>query len=279
VQVKRSTLSQLLASIQSNIMAAEQRDWYDTPLYYDIIFDGGTEQEADFLMSAYHRYVADAVKKPLVLEPACGSGRLMQALQKLGCTVHGFDLGEEMVRYAEKRMGRSAVVWQDRMESFGVPAEGGYDFAHCLVSTFKYLLTEEHARAHLQKVCSVLKPGGIYILGVHLSDYSLKKWEHERWHGSRDGVAVVCNTRTWPADKKQRLENIRTRLRINERGRIRLQETHWQFRTYDAAQLRRLLKSVPEFELLACHDFTHDIEVTRKLDDSYSDIVLVLRRR
>jgi len=128
-------------------------------------------------------------------------------------------------------------------------------------------------------VSAALKPGGVYLLGVHLTNYALTNHEHERWQGARDGVEVVCNTRTWPADKGKRLEDIRTRLRIRQNGETRTQETHWQFRTYDAAQMRRLLKSVPNFELVACHDFTHDIEVTRKLDDSYSDIVLVLRRR
>lgn len=260
-------------------MANEQRDWYDTPLYYDIIFDDGTEREADFLLASYRAYAASPKHKPLVLEPACGSGRLMAALHQRGCTVHGFDLSPAMVQYAKSRLGRGAVVWQGRMESFDSRAKGGYDFAHCLVSTFKYLLTQADARSHLQRVSRVLKPGGIYLLGIHLTDYSLQTFEHERWTGSREGVEVTCNTRTWPADKRRRLEDIRTRLRIRQNGSSRTQETRWQFRTYDAAQLRRLLKTVPDLELAACHDFTHDIATTRKLDDSYSDIVLVLRRR
>jgi hypothetical protein len=43
--------------------------------------------------------------------------------------------------------------------------------------------------------------------------------------------------------------------------------------------VRSLLRQVPEFKLVACHDFTYDIETPRKLDDSYADIVLVLRRQ
>jgi hypothetical protein len=58
-----------------------------------------------------------------------------------------------------------------------------------------------------------------------------------------------------------------------------MQETHWAFRTYDAAQLTRLLRQVPEFSLIACHDFTHSIQNTRELDDSYADIVLILQRQ
>lgn len=259
-------------------MATKHRDWYDTPLYYDIIFDEDTDREADFLMAVYQRHAAQPAARPLVLEPACGSGRLMKALQARGCTVHGFDLSQAMVDYTKKRLGKNAVVWQDRMESFTSPTAEKYDFAHCLVSTFKYLLTGKQATAHLQHVAAHLKTGGLYVLGVHLTDYSLTHWEHERWQGRRGRVEVVCNTRTWPADKKTRLENIRTRLRITRKGSSHVQETRWQFRTYDAAQLRALLKSVPEFKLVASHDFTHDIQATRALDDSYSDIVLVLRK-
>ena len=96
----------------------------------------------------------------------------------------------------------------------------------------------------------------------------------------REGVKVTCNTRTWPVDKRTRLEPLRSRLKVEfPDGAVRQQETHWKFRTYSAFQFRALLRKVPQFQLVACHDFHHDPESTRRLDDSYSDIVLVLRRR
>ena len=170
------------------------------------------------------------------------------------------------------------------MQSFTLPSGQkpvAYDLAHCLVSTFKYLLTEAHAVAHLRRVAACVKPGAVYVLGIHLTDYSRVTPEHERWVGERRGTQVVCNTRSWPADAKTRLEDIRTRLKITDEGEGRsyVQETRWQFRTYDAAQARSLLKKVPELELAACYDFTYDMDAPRELDDSYSDIVLVLRRR
>lgn len=42
--------------------------------------------------------------------------------------------------------------------------------------------------------------------------------------------------------------------------------------------MRALLRKAPAFELVECYDFTYDITDTRKLDDSYADIVLVLRK-
>jgi hypothetical protein len=95
----------------------------------------------------------------------------------------------------------------------------------------------------------------------------------------RGRIEVVCNTHTWSADRRTRLEKLRTRLRITDAGRTHVQETHWEFRTYNAAQLRALLRKVPELEFVECHDFTYDLAAPRRLDDSYADVLLVLRKR
>ena len=57
----------------------EQRDWYDTPEYYDIIFDADTAREADFMEAVWERFnrVPTPKQRRRVLEPACGSGRLV----------------------------------------------------------------------------------------------------------------------------------------------------------------------------------------------------------
>jgi SAM-dependent methyltransferase len=166
------------------------------------------------------------------------------------------------------------------MQSFTLPksVKGGFDLAHCLVSTFKYLQTEKDAAECLRRIAAALRPGGLFFLGLHLTDYEAGKEEHERWVARRGPVEVVCNTHTWPADPKTRLEDLRTRLKITDAGRTHLQETRWQFRTYNAAQLNTLLRKVPELEFVECYDFTYDITEPRRFDDSYADVLLVLRK-
>lgn len=261
-----------------------ERDWYDTPLYYDIIFDTDTETEADFL-EAIHQKHGSSGKSRRVLEPACGSGRLIRAMARRGWTTAGFDLNAEMLEFSKKRMREEdlkAQLWVDRMESFELPAKAKakYDLAHCFVTTFKYLLTEEDAVACLQRIANALKPGGLFILGLHLTAYANTKIQHERWVAERDGLSVVCNIRSWPANREKRLEKIRSRIKATQlsSGETDEQETSWHFRTYNARQLQTLINKVPEFELVACHDFHCDPERTRKLNDIYADIVLVLRK-
>ncbi|MFZ2276287.1 MAG: class I SAM-dependent methyltransferase [Prosthecobacter sp.] len=266
-------------------MPTEQRDWYDTPLYYDIVFDDGTLKEADFLEEAYAKYATPAkVARHRLLEPACGSGRLALELASRGWEVSGFDGNAHMIAFAQQRLekaGLKARLWEDWMQSFTLPkgVKGGFDLAHCLVSTFKYLLKEKDAAECLRRVAATLRPGGVFFLGLHLTDYDREEDEHERWVARRGSIEVVCNTHTWPADRKTRLEQLRTRLKITDSGRTHTQETRWQFRTYSAAQLKALLRKVPELEYLECYDFTYDLTDPRKFDDSYADVLLVLRKR
>lgn len=272
----------------------EERDWYDTPLYYDIIFDVDTPREADFLETLWHRHGlgAEPRRRRHVLEPACGSGRLLRELARRGWQTAGFDANPRTLDFARDRLRADkllarALLWEDRMEAFGLPGKlgsdfPGFDLAHCLVSSFKYLPTDLAAESHLRLMAEALRPGGIYILGIHLTDYGHQRCTHERWVAERDGIHVVCNTRTWPPDRRKREERMRARLRVTFPGTDRpmiTQETHWAFRTYDARQAKKLLKAAPDLEVAACYDFHHDPDRRREFDDSYADIVLVLRRR
>ena len=259
-------------------------NWYDAPLYYDIIFDADTGLEASFLEVMYERHGRDKSRgrRRSVLEPACGTGRLIRSLTSRGWNVSGFDANPSSLAFARDRLAREnlkAHLWEDRMESFRVQSRHRFDLAHCLVSTFKYLQNEEDAFACMRRVADVLRPGGLFVLGIHLTDYSNPRVNHERWVASRAGIEVVCNTRSWPADREKRREKLRSRIRATHPdGQKVSQETCWEFRTYSAKQIQKLLARIPSLTLVACHDFRYDPGEERELNDSYSDAILVLRR-
>ena len=69
-----------------------------------------------------------------------------------------------------------------------------------------------------------------------------------------------------------------TRMRIRHDGKVWEEETHWLFRTYSPAELKSLLRQVPELKLLECYDFRYDLAEKRKVDASHTDVLLVLRR-
>ncbi|MFW6060212.1 MAG: class I SAM-dependent methyltransferase [Phycisphaeraceae bacterium] len=255
----------------------EPMDWYRLPRYYDIIYDTDTADEADFLEALLRRYVGR--QRGAVLEPACGTGRLVAELARRGHAVSGFDLSEPMLAYARRRLRRrkaQADLKRARLEHFGYRRR--FHLAHCLFSTFKYLQSEADVRAHLHCVAEALHPGGVYALGLHLSDYDDTQRTRERWTAQRGGTHVTCNVQEWPADRRSRRQALRTRLVVRERDRIRRYETHWQFRTYSVAQLRRLLRATPALAHVDTFDFRHQIDAPVTLDDGDPDKVLILRR-
>jgi len=256
----------------------EPIDWYDAPLYYDIAFQSITGDEVPFL-DALYREMAPTRRKRM-LEPACGSGRLVAALAKRGYAVTGFDLNDAMLAFAEQRLRRTrttARLSRGDMRRFSL--RGRFDFAHCLVNSFKYMTSEAAAREHLQAVAQHLVPGGIYVLGFHLSEYDDDQISRERWVGERRGVHVVCNIQSWPPDRRRRLERVRSRLVVNGRGPERRYETSWQFRTYDARQFRALVRAVPDFEHVATFDFDYDLNAPGELGGDRLDVIAVLRKR
>ncbi|MDG1985186.1 MAG: class I SAM-dependent methyltransferase [Planctomycetota bacterium] len=257
----------------------EDFDWYEAPRYYDAIYDVDTDLEATFLEAAYKRHATPG-RGRRVLEPACGSGRLLAAMAGRGWRVRGFDLGGAMVRYSRERLrseGLAGTVVQDDMATFKVP--GTFDLAHCLVSTFKYLLSERDARGHLRAVAQALRPGGVYVLGFHLSRYGASRKAHERWRVERGGAQVDCTVTTWPPDRTRRRERVEARMRVVEDGEERRSRTSWEFRTYDAAEVLRMLRAVPELEHVGTYDFHYEIDEPQSFSDRQFDTILVLKRR
>lgn len=257
--------------------ARQEVDWYDTPKWYDLVFDEDTPLEAHFLEAMVERHGRSRGRR--VLEPACGSGRLVVELARRGWRVAGNDLSRPMLAYARGRLkeeGLQARLLHGDMAALEVA--GPFDLAHCLVSTFKYLLTERAATQHLRRVADLLVPGGLYCLGFHLTDYEDLRFDRERWVVDEGDTQVVCNIQAWPADPHKRRERMRSRLRVTQGSEVHEQETHWWFRTWDARQVRRLLAREPRLELLAVHDFRYDPEEEIELEEAF-DALLVLRRR
>lgn len=253
-------------------------DWYETPLYYDIVFDEDTRKETAFLQALHERHIAKPTGR--LLEPACGSGRLMEQLTKRGFTVHGFDASAGMLKFAEKRtkkLGKRVHLSQQTMQDFAY--KQSFDMAYCLVSTFKYLLTEADAVAHLRRVAQVLRPGGIYALGFHLTNYARRNAERERWVQSRGSTKVTCNIQIWAPNRRSRLERARSRLVVTgQAGGPRRYETNWFFRTYSKSQFIDLLAQVPAFEHIDTHDFLYDPNHHANFGQERADVVVVLKK-
>ena len=249
--------------------------WYDYPEYYDAIFDPDSRKEMDFLQRVNR---AHGNGGQTFLEPACGSGRLIAEGARRGARMIGYDTSEVMLSRARARLrpqwGKRVQLHQAQMESFAPrPLLAGIDLAFCLVSTFRYLSSQNAAEDHLRCVRRLLAPGGVYVLGFHLTDYARRGASHERWVGKVGRDQVVCNTREFPPNRRGRYSPMRNRLRVRGPSRDWLIETHWRFRTWDENEVAELFRRTG-FDTAALYTFDYDQPLT---DTDRLDRVFILR--
>lgn len=73
---------------------------YDLPKYYDLSYSYNMRDELAFLKRIFLRYAT--VNNHRLLEPACGTGRLLVPLIKAGFTCSGFDINTYALDYLKK---------------------------------------------------------------------------------------------------------------------------------------------------------------------------------
>src|SRR5690349_16912937 len=96
-------------------------NWYDYPQYYDVVFQAYTRREADFIEAACRKYCPFAARR--LLEPACGTGRLITELAARRYQMTGFDLNQPALNYLRRRLARRrlhAETFEAEMSDFRV---------------------------------------------------------------------------------------------------------------------------------------------------------------
>ncbi len=255
-----------------------EANWYDFPWFYEMAFRSETRREANFIDAACRKYCSFPVSR--LLEPGCGSGRMIAALATRGYKMSGFDLNEPSLDYLRRRLARrdlTARVFKADMADFQI--DRPVDAAFNTWNTFRHLTSEASARRHLECVAASLRPGGIYILGFHLLPLDVSEESIERWSARHGHTRVSITLRVVAADRRRRLETLRAAMRVRSPRRDLQLATVFQFRMYTADQFRRLLASVPAFELCDVFDFWYEIGRPLELNDEITDTVFVLRKR
>ncbi len=241
-------------------------EWYDRAEAYDILCGWDPRPERDFVLGASERYGVGPARR--ILEPFCGSGRLLRVMPGLAV---GFDRNPHMVRYAR---GRGVRAFRADAARFAV-REASFDAAFCLIDSFRYLLTEEAAIAHLRAVARALRPGGVYVLGFELTGDLDPLRSRDAWSGARAGTRVEGEV-TCLGDRAARVETLRVRLLVR-RGRDRERVEDFQpMRVYARADVVSLLAAEGSFGLAAAYS-GYDLDRPVPFEDAAGSVALVLR--
>lgn len=252
---------------------------YDLPQYWDLAFSEDTEMEADFVIQAIEKYCD--FPAATVYEPGCGGGRLVVELAKRGVQVIGVDCSQAAIDYAQSRIdagGLKVDLHCADMTKFVCSTQ--VDAAYCLVNTFRHLLTEEDAIAHLRCVASQLRDGGLYLLGLHMFPPDADTEDSEEWSVTEGDVTVDMRLDVDDCRRETRLETLKFQMDVTTKDHpaIRTFYSDYRMRLYEAGQMLKLLSKVPELALLDVYDFWYDLEEPLELSDELGDTVLVLQK-
>jgi SAM-dependent methyltransferase len=219
----------------------------------------------------------------------------MYALARRGINVCGLDLNDKAVKYCNDRLHRHGVARtavQADMCDFSLA-----DFAEVLpksrknsgtsgpvsvsfntINSFRHVGTEKQARAHLECMAEIVRPGGIYLLGLHLTPTSVVPSDGESWSARRGHLAINTHMWTLDRDKKNRLEQFGIRFDVHTpSGSFRINDV-LRLRSYTPQQMQRLIWASGKWECVATYDFCYDIDEPIEVDSSTEDVVYVLRR-
>jgi SAM-dependent methyltransferase len=109
-----------------------------------------------------------------VLDCGMGPGRLLTELERRGWSLAGVDLSSEMVALARDRLPQAAgELLQGTIESLPFPSES-FDAA---VATGVLEYVEDVPRA-LGEVARVLRPGGVFVVGMPNTRAIRTLWRH-----------------------------------------------------------------------------------------------------
>ena len=154
--------------------------WVDDAIFsqawaYDLAFAWDVEREL--------RIVSElALLKPgmRVLIPACGTGRHALALAERGYRVEASDIHPGMVGLAQAERLHPQLSYSCH-DMCALPPGPLCQAAFCFCNSFRYLLEEGSARAHLRSIHARLEPGANYLVELGLNNAADKVGSGQGW--------------------------------------------------------------------------------------------------
>jgi ubiquinone/menaquinone biosynthesis C-methylase UbiE len=133
-----------------------------------------------------------------ILDLACGQGRHMVLLARLGYRMAGLDRSAYLIRRAhEAAVAAQVSVQCVQGDMRRLPWGKQFDACISLFTAFGYFEQEEQNEQVLGEVCRVLKPGGQFLLDVSNRDYYLLRMLPQAWR-HYDGATILEETQFDP---------------------------------------------------------------------------------
>lgn len=140
-------------------------------IYDELMNDFDYKKWFEYMEEIFKEY---QVKPKKVLEMACGTGNLSEYFAMNNYDLTAFDLSEEMLAIAYKKMYRNKNVklLNQNMVDFNLNKK--FDSIICICDSINYILSERDLEATFDNVYRHLEDGGLFIFDIN-SFYKLKE--------------------------------------------------------------------------------------------------------
>ena len=221
---------------------------------------------ASFFERCFDRYLDSP--PGLILDLACGTGRMTRELSSRGYDMIGVDGSADMLSEAYAAEGGGGILYlhQD-MRSFEL--YGTVGAVVCCLDSINYLLSPEDVKKTFSLVHNYLDPGGLFIFDVN-SPYKFENIYSDNAYvlesEEDDGSLIFCGWQNEYDRESGVCDFYLSVFREDEEGRYTREDEHQRERCYTQKELLDLLEECG-FEPLGVFgdfDFSDPVEKTER---------------
>lgn len=217
---------------------------------YDELMDNVPYEEwAQFILNLLQDR---KITEGLVLEPGCGTGKMMTLLGKAGFDMIGVDNSVEMLQIAREKTSQDFLYLLQDMREFEL-----YGTVKAVISvcdSVNYITKKEELRKVFQLVNNYLDPEGLFIFDFN-TEYKYRELIGETVIAEdREDVSFIWFNEY---DEESHLNDIDLKVFVQEEGDIyqKFQEEHIQ-RGYTLDEIKQLLEESGLIFLEAYEEYT-----------------------
>jgi SAM-dependent methyltransferase len=179
----------------------------DDAVLYDIAFGWDVSNEVDWLFERLGRPRS-------VLEPGCGSGRMLEEFARRGVEVAGIDVSAQMLELARERLGEGVDLRIADMTDFDLGRR--FDAAISPINTLLHLTPAQLAR-HLD---CMARHTSEYLVQVGVASPDGGRFAGSDWEESRGGTTLRCHWEDDEFDFERGISRQRSRIEVLTGDRV-----------------------------------------------------------
>lgn len=223
--------------------------------FFDLDKPKASQEEYDF----FRHYIAKSTGP--ILEPMCGTGRYLIPYLEEGFSVEGFDASPFMLAALYKKCKQKNLdphVWEQFLEDVSETKQ--YNLIFIPDSSFCLFLQPDHIATALQKIYSLLAPGGTFVFDVetvHAIPAKTGLW-HGKAYKKPDGTTIISSTLPLPIENN--IASVICRYELMQKTDvIKMEMEYFQIRLYYPEELEGILKNIgfSHVKQIEAYDFSY----------------------